>query len=57
VRIRFAANRDQVFKSFSAIANLADKSDDGKITISVEGQAGSGFDANLAAERRSGAAR
>ena len=46
VRIRFAANRDQVFKSFSAIANLADKSDDGKINIVVEGQAGAGFDAN-----------
>jgi hypothetical protein len=46
VRIRFAANRDQVFKSFSAIANLADKSDNGKISIMVEGQAGAGYDAN-----------
>lgn len=46
VRIRFAANRDQVFKSFAAIANLADKSDSGKITIVVEGQAGAGYDGN-----------
>jgi hypothetical protein len=46
VRIKFTANRDQVFKSFSAIANLADKSDQGKITIAIEGQAASGYDAN-----------
>jgi hypothetical protein len=46
VRIRFTANRDQVFKSFSAIANLADKSDNGKISIVVDGQAGAGYDAN-----------
>lgn len=46
VRVRFAANRDQVFKSFSAIANLADKSDGGKINISVEGQADAGYDSN-----------
>jgi len=46
VRVRFAANRDQVFKSFSAIANLADKSDGGKINISVEGQASAGYDPN-----------
>jgi len=46
VHIRFAANRDQVFKSFAAIANLADKSDSGKINIVVEGQAGAGYDGN-----------
>ncbi len=46
VRVRFAANRDQVFKSFSAIANLADKSDGGKINISVEGRADAGYDSN-----------
>jgi len=46
IRIRFAASRDQVFKSFPAIANLSDKSDGGKITISVEGQCAAGFDAN-----------
>jgi hypothetical protein len=46
VRIRFTADRDQVFKSFSAIANLADKSDNGKISIVVDGQAGAGYDAN-----------
>ncbi|MBN2133793.1 MAG: ATP-binding protein [Sedimentisphaerales bacterium] len=46
VRVRFAANRDQVFKSFPAIANLADKSDGGKINISVEGQASAGYDPN-----------
>lgn len=44
VRIRFAANRDQVFKTFSAIANLADKSDKGQISLVIEGQAASGFD-------------
>ena len=46
VRIRFTADRDQVFKSFSAIANLADKSDNGKISIVVDGQASTGYDAN-----------
>ncbi|MGC9261431.1 MAG: ATP-binding protein [Phycisphaerae bacterium] len=46
IRIRFAASRDQVFKSFPAIANLSDKSDGGKITISVEGQCAAGFDPN-----------
>lgn len=46
VRIRFTADRDQVFKSFSAIANLADKSDNGKISIVVDGQAVAGYDAN-----------
>ncbi len=46
IRIRFAANRDQVFKSFGAVANLADSSDGGKINISIEGQAVEGYDTN-----------
>ena len=46
VRISFAATRDQVFKSFEAIANLADKSDGGKVSIRVEGSAAAGFDPN-----------
>lgn len=35
-----------MFKSFSAVANLADKSDGGKINISVEGQAVARYDSN-----------
>ena len=46
IRIAFPASRDDVFKSFQAIANLADKSDDGKIQITVEGQSTAGYDAN-----------
>jgi hypothetical protein len=46
VRISFAATRDQVFKSFGAIANLADKSDGGKVSLQVEGTAAAGFDPN-----------
>jgi hypothetical protein len=44
VKITFPASRGDVFNSFQAIANLADKSDDGKIKITVEGQAASGYD-------------
>jgi hypothetical protein len=44
VRLIFSATRDQVFKAFPAIANLADKSDGGKVTIRVEGTAQSGYD-------------
>jgi len=44
VRLEFKATRDQVFKAFPAIANLADKSDNGKVTISVEGISSEGFD-------------
>ncbi len=44
VRVQYAANRDQVFKTFSALANLADKSDGGKINIIVEGRAGAGYE-------------
>jgi hypothetical protein len=46
VRITLSANRDQVFKAFPAIANLADKSDGSRISIVVEGQAADGFDAS-----------
>jgi hypothetical protein len=46
VRITFPASRDDVFKSFPAIANLADKSDGGKIKIMIDGQAAAGYDAN-----------
>lgn len=46
VCLRFRASRDQVFKAFSAIANLADKSDDGKVTILIEASAASGYDPN-----------
>lgn len=46
VRIRFHANRNQVFKSFEAVANLADKSDGGKIMIQIDGTNASGYDAN-----------
>lgn len=44
VRLLFSATRDQVFKAFPAIANLADKSDGGKVTIRVEGTAQGGYD-------------
>jgi hypothetical protein len=44
VSLRFQASRDQVFGAFPAIANLADKSDGGKITISIEAESSSGFD-------------
>ena len=46
VHIAFPASRDDVFKSFQAIANLADKSDGGKIKIVIEGQAAAGYDPN-----------
>jgi hypothetical protein len=46
IRIAFPASRDDVFKSFPAVANLADKSDGGKIQITIEGQAAPGYDPN-----------
>jgi len=39
-----AANRGEVFKSFQAVANLADKSDGGRVVIQVEGHAAAGYD-------------
>lgn len=44
VRIKFKATRDQVFKAFPAVANLADKSHDGKVTIEIEGMSDQGYD-------------
>ena len=44
VRIAFPASRDDVFKSFQAIANLADKSDGGRIKIAVDGHCTADFD-------------
>jgi len=46
VKIAFSASRDEVFKSFSAVANLADKSDGGKVSIRVQGSAADGYDPN-----------
>ncbi|CAN5491007.1 hypothetical protein BH09PLA1_BH09PLA1_02500 [soil metagenome] len=44
--MRMAASRDELLKSFKAFANLAEKSDDGKITLAIEGQSAVGFDPN-----------
>ena len=44
VRLSFVATRDQVFKAFPAIANLAEKSDGGKIGIHIEASSQQGFD-------------
>ncbi len=44
VRIAFTATRDQLFKTFPAIANLADKSDTGRVTIHIEASSEKGFD-------------
>jgi len=44
VRLMFKATRDQIFKAFPAIANLADKSDDGRVTVRVEGTSREGYD-------------
>lgn len=44
VRLTFRANRDQVFKAFSAIANLAERSDGHQVRMSVEATSGDGYD-------------
>ncbi len=44
VRIRFTATREQIFQAFPALANSADGSDGGRITVHVEGLRASGFD-------------
>ncbi|MEW6248036.1 MAG: DUF499 domain-containing protein [Nitrospirota bacterium] len=44
VRLAFKATRDQIFKAFPAIANLADESDEGKVKVNVEGTSAKGFD-------------
>lgn len=43
-RVEFAANRDQVFKAFSAVANLAEKASEGRIRITIEATQPQGFD-------------
>jgi hypothetical protein len=44
IRLSFVATRDQVFKAFPAIANLAEKSDGGKVMIRIEAASLQGFD-------------
>jgi hypothetical protein len=44
ISLVFDATRDQVYKAFPAIANLADKSDEAKVRIRVEGTASGGYD-------------
>ncbi|MBI3326694.1 MAG: hypothetical protein HYZ81_08335 [Nitrospinae bacterium] len=44
IKLSFTATRDQVFKTFPAIANLAEKADGGKVVIHVEASSQSGFD-------------
>jgi RecJ-like exonuclease len=46
VQLVFSATRDQIFKVFPAIANLADKSDGGKVAIRIEGASEKGYDPN-----------
>ncbi|MGC8742210.1 MAG: ATP-binding protein, partial [Candidatus Sumerlaeaceae bacterium] len=44
VAFAFEATREEVYRAFSAIANLADKSDGGKVRIRIEGTSAAGFD-------------
>ncbi len=44
IEIAFTATRSDLFKAFPAIANLADKSDSGKVAVRVTGTAAAGFD-------------
>jgi hypothetical protein len=44
VRLKFKATREQIFNAFPAIANLADKSDEGTVNVNVEGTSVGGFD-------------
>ena len=44
VALTFEATREQVFKAFPAIANLADKSDGARVRIRIEGFSDAGFD-------------
>jgi len=44
IALTFEATREQVFKAFPAIANLADKSDGAKVRIHIEGSSAAGFD-------------
>ncbi len=44
VTYQFAANRDQLFRTFPALANLADQANGGKISIQVEATSETGFE-------------
>jgi len=44
VTLAFEATREQIYKAFPAIANLADKSDGGKVRLRVEGVSSAGYD-------------
>lgn len=44
ITLVFEATREQVFKAFPAIANLADKSNDSKVKIRIEGFSAVGYD-------------
>lgn len=44
ISLVFEATRDQVFKAFPAIANLADKSDGAKVKIKIESSCAAGYD-------------
>ena len=44
VTLTFEATREQVFKAFPAIVNLADKSDGARVRIRIEGSSAAGFD-------------
>ena len=44
LELKFSATRDQIFKAFPAIANLAEKSDGGRIEIQVKGTSVAGYD-------------
>jgi hypothetical protein len=44
VAFKFKATRDQIFKAFPAITNLADKSDGEQIAVQVEATRDDGFD-------------
>ena len=44
IAMTFEATREQVFKAFPAIANLADKSDGAKVRITIEGSSANGYD-------------
>jgi hypothetical protein len=42
--MKFSATRHQIFKAFEAIANLADGSDQGELTIQIEATKAAGYD-------------
>jgi hypothetical protein len=44
VVLAFEATREQIFKAFPAIANLADRSDSGRVRLKVEGTSAAGFE-------------